>query len=212
MNARLARRQAALAGVALVGALGAIALSRLGGDSEAAPPPTAVAGWETAEVAVFEPTAEPTACGVTVTAETLGIAHPVLPCGAKVVVEHQGRQSPADVVARGPVEAGETFELSPALARRLGVAGEATVRWRFAEGLSPESSPGAPSPADVARGQAQDVAPTALSLVVCRGFSARETRVGRQAAGPTGHVQGTGPGHGCGRQAWTPGEGGSRLR
>jgi len=133
MNARLARRQAALAGVALVGALGAIALSRLGDDSDAAPPTTAVVEWETAQVSVFEPTAETTACGVTLTAETVGIAHPVLPCGAKILVEHQGRRAQADVVERGPVAAGQAFDLSPALAQQLGVAGEATVRWRFAE-------------------------------------------------------------------------------
>jgi len=133
MNAALARRQAALAGVALVGALGAIALSRLGDDSDAAPPPVAAVEWETARVAVFEPGAEPTACGVTVTAQTVGIAHPVLPCGAKLLLELQGRQAQADVVERGPVAEGEAFALSPALAQQLGVVGEATVRWRFAE-------------------------------------------------------------------------------
>lgn len=133
MNAALARRQAALAGVALVGALGAIALSRVGDDSDAAPPPTAGVEWETAGVAVFEPSPEPTACGVTVTAQTAGIAHPVLPCGAKLVLEHQGRQAQADVVEQGPVDPGQSFELSPALAEQLGVLGEATVRWRFAE-------------------------------------------------------------------------------
>ena len=133
MNAALARRQAALAGVALVGALGAIALSRVGDDSYAAPPPTAGVEWETAGVVVFEPSPEPTACGVTVTAQTAGIAHPVLPCGAKLVLEHQGRQAQADVVEQGPVDPGQSFELSPALAEQLGVLGEATVRWRFAE-------------------------------------------------------------------------------
>ena len=133
MNAALARRQAALAGVALVGALGAIALSRVGDDSDAAPPPPPVVEWETASVGTFEPTAEPTTCGVTVTAETLGIAHPVLPCGAKLLVEHQGRAVQADIVAQGPVDAGQAFDLSPALAQLLGVAGGTTVRWRFAE-------------------------------------------------------------------------------
>jgi hypothetical protein len=133
MNAGLARRQAALAGVALVGALGAIALSRLGDDSDAAPPPTAVVEWESASVGVFEPTPDPTACGITVTVETVGVAHPVLPCGAKLLVEHQGRRAQADVVERGPVDAGQAFELSPALAQQLGVPGEATVRWRFSE-------------------------------------------------------------------------------
>jgi hypothetical protein len=134
MNAALARRQAALAGVALVGALGAIALSRLDDDSEAAPPPpTAGVEWRTARVAVFEPAAEPTACGVIVTGQIVGITHPVLPCGAKLVLELQGRQAQADVVEQGPVAEGQAFALSPALARQLGVAGEAMVRWRFAE-------------------------------------------------------------------------------
>jgi hypothetical protein len=134
MDAGLARRQAALAGVALVGALGAIALSQVGGDSEAsAPPPTATVAWETATVGVFEAGSGPTTCGVTVTAETAGIEHPVLPCGARVLVERQGRQARADVVERGPVPSDHAFDLSPALAQQLGVAGEATVRWRFAE-------------------------------------------------------------------------------
>jgi hypothetical protein len=130
----LSRRQAALAALALLAALGAIALSRLGDDSDsAAPPRTAVVEWETARVAIFEPAAEPTACGVTVTAQTRGIAHPVLPCGAKLVLEHQGRQAEVDVVQRGPVASGHAFELSPALGQQLAVGGEATVRWRFAE-------------------------------------------------------------------------------
>ena len=134
MNGRLARRQAALAAVALVGALGAIALSRLGDDSDAAAPPqTVTAGWDTAQVEVFELPAEPTACGVTVTAETVGIAHPVLPCGANVLIEHQGRQARAAVVGRGPIDEGTSFDLSPALAQELGVTGLTTVRWRFAE-------------------------------------------------------------------------------
>jgi hypothetical protein len=133
MNARLARRLAALAGVALVGALVAIALSQIRNDSEAAPPPTAVVQWETAPVGVFEPPAEPTSCGVTVTQETVGIVHPVLPCGAKILVEYQGRSTQADVVERGPVERGRAFDLSPALAAALGVSGPTTVRWRFTE-------------------------------------------------------------------------------
>ena len=133
MNARLARRQAALAGVALVGALGAIALSQIGDDSDAAPPPTSVVEWESATVGVFEPPAEATECGVTVTQETVGVAHPVLPCGAKLLLEHQGRSAQADVIARGPVDAGRAFDLSPALAQGLGVSAPTTVRWRFAE-------------------------------------------------------------------------------
>jgi hypothetical protein len=133
MNGRLARRQAALAGVALVGALGAIALSQIGDDSDAAPPPAAAVQWDNAIVGVFEPPREPTSCGVTVTQETVGIVHPVLPCGAKIVVEYQGRSTQADVVERGPVASSLAFDLSPALAAALGVSGPTTVRWRFTE-------------------------------------------------------------------------------
>lgn len=135
MNARLARRQAALAGVALVVALGAVALTQIRNDSEAtpSPPPIAEVQWESAPVGVFEPPAEPTSCGVTVTQETVGIVHPVLPCGAKILVEYQGRSTQADVVERGPVAGGQAFDLSPALAAALGVSGPTTVRWRFTE-------------------------------------------------------------------------------
>ena len=46
MNARLARRQAALAAVALVGALGAIALSRIGGSGVRTS--SSIASWSVA--------------------------------------------------------------------------------------------------------------------------------------------------------------------
>lgn len=132
MRAGLARRQAALAGVALVGALGAIALTRMDGE-EAEPSPPAAVVWQEARVGVLALGSDATDCGVTVDSATVGIAHPVLPCGAKLVLEHQGRQAQADVVEQGPVDPGQSFELSPALAEQLGVLGEATVRWRFAE-------------------------------------------------------------------------------
>jgi hypothetical protein len=129
MKAALARRQAALAGVALVGALSAIALTRIGDDAE---PPPAVVEWDEARVAIAAVGEEQTTCGVTVAPETSGVAHPVLPCGARLLLEHEGRRARAEVVARGPVGAGRAFDVTPALARRLGIAGEAVVRWRFA--------------------------------------------------------------------------------
>jgi len=132
MRAALARRQAALAGVALVGALGAIALSRLEDGQEEVPPAAPVVEWQEARVAVLALTDEATTCGVTLTTASPGIAHPVLPCGAKLVLEHEGRRAEAAVVERGPVGSGRGFDVTPALAQALGIAGEATVRWRFA--------------------------------------------------------------------------------
>lgn len=130
MKPALARRQAALAGVALVGALGAIALTRIGDDAE--PPPRAIVEWREARVGILAADEEITVCGVTLTASTLGVAHPVLPCGAELLLEHEGRRARTEVVARGTVEGGHYFDVTPALARRLGVEAGAVVRWRFA--------------------------------------------------------------------------------
>ena len=59
MNAALARRQAGLAGVALVGALGAIALAHMGDGSTEPPARQAVVEWEQAQVATFPVTDQP---------------------------------------------------------------------------------------------------------------------------------------------------------
>jgi rare lipoprotein A (peptidoglycan hydrolase) len=74
----------------------------------------------------------PTACGRDLTPATRGIAHPVLPCGAKLFVSYQGREVPTEVVDRGPHSAGRDFELTEALAAELGLSGVQVVRWRFA--------------------------------------------------------------------------------
>ena len=131
MNAARARRQAGLAGGALAGALGAIALTSIG-DDEAPPPRQVAVEWQQARVAVLALPDEPTACGETLASSTAGVSHPVLPCGARIVLDHGGRRAETEVVARGPVPAGLAFEVTPALAGRLGIAGETEIRWRFA--------------------------------------------------------------------------------
>lgn len=133
MNAGLARRQAALAGVALVGTVGAIALTHMGEGSSEPPARRAAVEWEEAQVSTFPVTKEPTACGVTLPPSSFGVAHPVLPCGAKLLIDYRGRRAEAEVVDRGSVDQGRSFDLTPALAQELGIAGQATVRWRFAD-------------------------------------------------------------------------------
>lgn len=133
MNAALARRQAGLAGVALVSALGAIALTDIGDGSSEPPARQAAVEWEEARVATFPVTGEPTACDVTLAPTSFGVAHPVLPCGAKLLIDYQGRRAEAEVVDKGSVDQGRSFDLTPALAEKLGIPGEGTVRWRFAE-------------------------------------------------------------------------------
>jgi rare lipoprotein A (peptidoglycan hydrolase) len=75
----------------------------------------------------------PTACGHVIERSTIGFAHPVLPCGAKIYVGHGGKEVLTQVVARGPLSARAQFGLTDALARELGIDSRATIRWRFAQ-------------------------------------------------------------------------------
>ena len=140
MNAQLLERQVALAGVALVAALGSLALERAEAlepirDAQAPAPPVAGTSYEAA-VGTYGPGfyGRTTACGVTLTRTTRGVAHPVLPCGARIVVEHGGREVDTQVVDRGPYGSGQEFALTQALASELGVSGVEIVRWRFSPG------------------------------------------------------------------------------
>jgi hypothetical protein len=137
MNLALLQRQAALAGVALLGALGALVLGRAGeevAEPATEPPVTPRAAWEDARVSTFsaDRLGQQTACGVTLTAQTLGVAHPVLPCGVALVLANGNREVRAEVVEKGSVGPGLAFELTPALADELRLRGTRIVRWRFA--------------------------------------------------------------------------------
>jgi hypothetical protein len=135
----LAQRAVLLAAVTLLGGVIALSLSdRLAsaGDSrnlpEAVAPPgggwyEALAGLESRRV--YGP---PTACGHVLEPSTMGFAHPVLPCGAKVYLGYRGKEVLTQVVGRGPTPGGVQFGLTEALARELGIDRRTTIRWRFA--------------------------------------------------------------------------------
>ena len=138
MSPALVQRQAALAGVALLAALGVVAFGPK--TTQASPAASDVTGaapvsWYEAVAGSYGPGmfGRQTACGIELTRETRGLAHPVLPCGVKILVEYDGRVAETRVVDRGPYTAGHEFDLTAALARDLGVRGIQTVRWRFAE-------------------------------------------------------------------------------
>ena len=138
MNATLARRQAVLAAVALLAALTAIALARAEARGKTAPDatrpvPVAVA-WYEASAGAYGPGrfGDRTACGVVLTRSTRGVAHPVLPCGARIVLSYGRRESQATVIDRGPSGSGRDLVLTDALARELGLERVDVVRWRFA--------------------------------------------------------------------------------
>jgi 3D (Asp-Asp-Asp) domain-containing protein len=125
-------RAAALAAVALVAIAAAIALSLRSHPKSSLPTPAGT--WYTALAAPYAPSKGRTksACGVTIQAKTVGVAHPVLPCGVKLYVEYKGKQVLTQVIDRGHTVPGREFDLTGALARLLRVQGTQTIQWRFA--------------------------------------------------------------------------------
>jgi rare lipoprotein A len=69
----------------------------------------------------------PLACGGTLSAGTLGVAHKTLPCGTKVALRHGGRTVRVPVVDRGPFVGGREYDLTAATAQRLGFHGHGTI-------------------------------------------------------------------------------------
>jgi hypothetical protein len=131
----LLQRQAALAAGALLATLGVLAFSAEKEQPAPLPPVEVGLAWEEATVGVLPPRAHAreTACGVRLDSGTLGVAHPLLPCGVDLVVAGNSTEIRTEVVERAPVSTdGPDFELTRALAKELGVEREGTIRWRFA--------------------------------------------------------------------------------
>jgi rare lipoprotein A (peptidoglycan hydrolase) len=61
-----------------------------------------------------------TACGVTLTPQTLGVAHRRLPCGTRVEIAYRGRATIVPVIDRGPYARGIDWDLTYATAQQLG--------------------------------------------------------------------------------------------
>jgi rare lipoprotein A (peptidoglycan hydrolase) len=137
VNAPLAQRQLVLAAAALLAVLAALAVTRLveeerEGSSGA---PASAAEWRRARAAPysFPAGARRTACGLAAGPRTLGLAHPVLPCGAKIVIRFDGQEVLTQVVDRGAGASGREFDVTRPLARRIGLSDTQPIEWRFAE-------------------------------------------------------------------------------
>ena len=61
-----------------------------------------------------------TACGVTLTPTTLGVAHRKLPCGTQVTFSYADRSVTATVIDRGPFHKGYAWDLTKKTAKRVG--------------------------------------------------------------------------------------------
>ena len=62
--------------------------------------------------------------------------HPVLPCGVKVYIAYGGTELLTEVIDGRMKRQGRQFELTEALAQRLGIDGTQQVRWRFARAIT----------------------------------------------------------------------------
>lgn len=126
-----------LAAIALLAGLVALAVVR-DADGETTAEPTGApapgGGWYEALAGTRGPAgdAERTTCGLVLTARSQGVTHPVLPCGAKLLIRYGGLTVLTEVIDNRLKSSGRQFELTDRLARRIGLDGTQEVDWRFA--------------------------------------------------------------------------------
>jgi hypothetical protein len=138
LTAASLQRQVALAGIALLMAIVALALTSHGKSQPVTglPQPVQVAGggWYTALAGADRSRyGHRTRCGYLLKPGTVGITDSVLPCGILVYVAY--KDSPrilTRVIDRRPVLPGRKFDLTPKLAEELGVDGVQRIRWVYA--------------------------------------------------------------------------------
>ena len=94
----------------------------------------APAGWNIAFAGSRGATgdAQRTTCGQVLAPQSLGVTHPVLPCGAKVILRSGDTQILTEVIDNALVEPGRQLEVTEALATMLGIDGTVELEWRFA--------------------------------------------------------------------------------
>jgi hypothetical protein len=136
----LAQRLVVLAAVALLGATAALAVVERRDErrtpTEAFTSAPAPAGWNTAFAGSRGPAGDAlrTTCGQLLAPESLGVTHPVLPCGARLVLRRGGDQVLTEVVDNALVDPGHQLEVTEALAELLDIPEARTIEleWRFA--------------------------------------------------------------------------------
>jgi rare lipoprotein A (peptidoglycan hydrolase) len=132
MTTQLAVREVALGGFALLAAAIALAVTAQTRDNGSASPQpegsfVALAGSSGPQVFGHS-----TACGSVLGPDTVGVAHPTLPCGVRIFVTFKGMTVLTQVIDRGPYSPGRQFDLTDALSRRLGLHGVQRIHWSYA--------------------------------------------------------------------------------
>jgi rare lipoprotein A len=86
-----------------------------------------------------------TACGLTLQADTVGVASRTLPCGTQVEIRRGGKSVVAPVIDRGPFANGADFDLTKNVADQIGVEGVDPVSFVQRDDLpvvkTPQSAP-----------------------------------------------------------------------
>lgn len=139
MIALAVQRSLALAGIALLAGVAIFAarevVERSGEPAVLEQVPAPGGGWYTALASsqgrAFARDGR-TDCGHFVGPRSVGVAHPVLPCDAKLWLSFGDKEVLTQVIGRGPIAADREFQLTPALARLLSLRGTSPVRWRYA--------------------------------------------------------------------------------
>ena len=132
MRPQLAQRELALAAIAVLAAVIVLALAVGRSDTSKGPALPQPVQWYRALAASYTPKARGrTACGQPAGRRALGVAHPVLPCGAKIFIELNGKRVLTQVIDKGPSVPGLEFDVTRALADRIGLHGVAQIRWAF---------------------------------------------------------------------------------
>jgi hypothetical protein len=136
MRSSFGQRTLALAAAAVFAGVLALAVAHQNRETaQAAGPQPAVGagtGWYNAVAGVYVIRSRSSTCGWLLEPRTLGVIHPVLPCGTKIFVQLGGKRVYTEVVDRGPVPSTVDFDLTSALADRIGLTGTRDVRWAFA--------------------------------------------------------------------------------
>jgi predicted RNA-binding Zn-ribbon protein involved in translation (DUF1610 family) len=133
----LGQRLIILAAVALLSAISAAAIVEqldAGEGAAALTSAPAPAGWNIAFAGSRGATgdAQRTTCGQVLAPESLGVTHPVLPCGAKLILRSGDTQVLTEVIDNALVEPGRQLEVTEELASILGIDGTVELEWRFA--------------------------------------------------------------------------------
>jgi predicted RNA-binding Zn-ribbon protein involved in translation (DUF1610 family) len=131
------QRLVLLAAVALLAAIAAAAIVEQREADEGAAALTsapAPAGWNVAFAWSRGPTgdAQRTTCGQVLAPQSLGVTHPVLPCGAKVILRSGDTEILTEVIDNALAEPGRQLEVTEALAQLLEIEGTVELEWRFA--------------------------------------------------------------------------------